>query len=168
MRFFFAFLLLVADASFADGSLSSDIRISSAALGYDLQYRVYIPGGVESAEELPALFITDGPAYIRHGRLPRILDRLISSARIEPVVAVFVDSRDPDDLSVDRRNQQFFCNVDYLRFYTDELIPAIEQAYPVRKRREARAILVGAFLKRRRNAAILTGFKEPLKTWIFS
>jgi len=67
MRFFFTFSLLVAGASFADGSLSSDIRISSAALGYDLQYRVYIPGDVESAEELPALFITDGPAYIRHG-----------------------------------------------------------------------------------------------------
>ena len=30
----------------ADGKLSSDIRISSDSLGYDLQYRVYEPEGI--------------------------------------------------------------------------------------------------------------------------
>jgi len=145
MQYFFALLLLVTGTAFASGSLSPDIRISSDALGYDLQYRVYVPEGVEFTENLPVLFITDGPGYIKQGRVPKVLDRLINSVRIDPIIAVFVDSRDPDDLKVNRRNQEFLCNADYLKFYTDELIPAIEEAYPVRPGREARAILGVSF-----------------------
>lgn len=140
-----ALLLLVTGTAVAGGSLSPDIRISSDALGYDLQYRVYVPDGVESAENMPVLFITDGPGYIKQGRVPKVLDRLIDSAMINPIIAVFVDSRDPDDLKVNRRNQEFFCNVDYLRFYADELIPVIEQAYPIRREREKRTILGVSF-----------------------
>jgi len=145
MKYVCALLLLVTGTAFSSGSLSPDIRISSDALGYELQYRVYVPEGVESAENLPVLFITDGPGYIKQGRVPKVLDRLINSAMIDPIIAVFVDSRDPDDLKVNRRNQEFFCNADYLRFYTDELIPVIEQAYPVRQERESRAILGVSF-----------------------
>ncbi len=145
MKYVFALLLLITGTAVAGGSLSPDIRISSVVLGYDLQYRVYTPEGVEAAEDLPVLFITDGPAYIRRGHVPKVLDRLIDSAMIDPVIAVFVDARDPDDLRVNRRNQEFFCNVDYLTFYAAELIPAIEYAYPVRKAREARTILGVSF-----------------------
>ena len=145
VKYILASLLLFTGTAVAGGSISPDIRISSDALGYDLQYRVYVPEGVESAENLPVLFITDGPSYIRQGRVPKVLDRLINSAMIGPVVAVFVDSRDPDDLNVNRRNQEFFCNVDYLTFYAAELIPAIEHAYPVRRAREARTILGVSF-----------------------
>ena len=145
MKYVLTMLSLAATTALAGGTLSGDIRILSDALGYDLQYRVYAPEGVESAEDVPVLFITDGPGYIRQGRMPRVLDRLIKSARIAPVIVVFVDSRDPDDLKVNRRNREFFCNADYLRFYTDELIPAIEQDFPVGKDRESRAILGVSF-----------------------
>jgi enterochelin esterase-like enzyme len=141
----FTLLLLITTTAFAGGSLSPDIRISSDALGYDLQYRVYVPEGIEFAENLPVLFITDGPGYIQQGKVPKVLDRLINSAKIEPVVAVFVDSRDPDDLKINRRNQEFFCNADYLRFYVNELIPVIENAYPIARDRESRAILGVSF-----------------------
>ena len=110
-------------------------------MGYDLQYRVYVPDAAESVESMPVLFITDGPAYIDQGRVPSMLDQLIGAEKIGPMIAVFVDSRNPDDLGINRRNHEFFCNADYLRFYSDELIPAIEKAYPVERDREARAIL---------------------------
>jgi len=145
MKYICALLLLIAGAAVADGNLSPEIRISSVALGYDLQYRVYTPEGVEAAEDLPVLFVTDGPSYIQRGQVPKVLDRLIGSGMIDPVVAVFVDARDPDDLRVNRRNQEFFCNLDYLTFYAAELIPAIERAYPVGKVREARTILGVSF-----------------------
>ena len=138
-------LLLITGTTVAAGSLSPNIRISSDVLGYDLQYRVYVPEGVEAAEDLPVLFITDGPGYIHRGSVPKVLDGLIDSAMMKPIIAVFVDSRDPDDLEINRRNQEFFCNVDYLGFYTNELIPAIEHAYPVRQGREARTILGASF-----------------------
>ena len=134
-------LLFFAGTAFANGTLTPDTRISSEVLGYDLQYRVYVPEGVESASDLPVLFITDGQAYIQRGEMPRVLDRIIGSGEIEPVVAVFVDARDPDNLRSNRRYSQFLCSSDYLSFYTEELIPLIEQSYPVGRSRDHRAIL---------------------------
>lgn len=138
-------LLLVPYIAFADSTLTSDIRISSEVLGYDLQYRVYLPDGVESLKNLPVLYITDGPGYIKQGRVPRVLNRLIKQGRIEPVIAVFVDATDPDDSKLNRRNQQFACNENYLKFFADELLPTIEEAYPAATDREKRTILGVSF-----------------------
>ncbi len=138
MRYAFVLLLAPLVAS-ADGILTPDIRISSQTLGYDLQYRVYEPESERG--ELPVLYVTDGPGYIRHGRMPRVLDRLIGEGLIEPVVVVFVDARDPDNHRRNRRNSQFLCNRDYLTFYEEELIPAVEAAYPVARTRDGRGIL---------------------------
>jgi len=134
-------LFLSSGSAFADGSLTTDIRISSESLGYDLQYRVYTPEGVDSAEDLAVLFVTDGPGYIRQGHMPMVLDKLIESGEMDPIVAVFVDARDPDNLRKNRRNSQFLCNSDYLNFYEAELIPHIEQNYPVGRSRDHRGIL---------------------------
>lgn len=136
-----AVLLLLSVTVQADGILSANIRISSEILGYDLQYRVYAPEAVADSNDLPVLFVTDGPGYISQGRMPRVLDDLIGDASIEPVVVVFVDARDPDNLSSNRRNVQFLCNQDYFSFYKNELIPHIENDYPVGTTRDHRGIL---------------------------
>jgi len=115
--------LLLAGTVNADGIVTDDIRIASDVLGYDLQYRIYLPEGYDSRENHPVLFLTDGQNYLTRGRMPGILDRLIERGDIVPVIAVFVDPRDPDDLQSNRRTSQFLCNADYLRFYVDELIP---------------------------------------------
>jgi len=111
-------LLLIPYAANADSTLTDNIRISSDPLGYDLQYRVYLPDGYQSLENLPVMYVTDGQGYIRRGRMPVVLDRLIRAERIEPVIAVFVDPRDPDNNDINRRNQQFFCNPGYFSFLT--------------------------------------------------
>jgi enterochelin esterase-like enzyme len=133
--------LLLPGVAIADSTLTPDIRLSSEALGYDLQYRVYLPDGYEAKENLPVLYVTDGQSYISRGRVPRVLDRLIEDERIEPVIAVFVDPRDPDNLKRNRRNQEFMCNADYLSFFSNELIPTIEETYPAAPDRESRTIL---------------------------
>lgn len=134
-------LLLLAGIAFADGTVTDDIRVSSDVLGYDLQYRVYLPEDEDSRAGLPVLYLTDGPGYISQGYLPRVLDKMIAKGEIEPVVAVFVDARDPDNLRNNRRNDQFLCNRSYLEFYTNELIPEIEKNYPVTADREGRTIM---------------------------
>ncbi|MGI9202468.1 MAG: alpha/beta hydrolase [Woeseiaceae bacterium] len=136
-----ALLLFLAGAAFADGTLSEDIRISSNVLGYDLQYRVYLPEGFEVQNKLPVLYVTDGHFYLDDGRMDELLDRLVEDAEIEPLVAIFVDARDPDDLKVNRRNAQFLCNRDYLKFYVDELLPRIETDYPVATSRRGRTVM---------------------------
>ena len=68
-----AFLVLgFCAAANADSTLTSDIRITSEVLGYDLQYRVYLPDGYESLQDLPVLYVTDGPGYIKQGKMPVI------------------------------------------------------------------------------------------------
>ena len=138
-------LLLLPLAAAADGVLGDDERMTSDVLGYDLQYRVYLPEGVAASDKLDVLFVTDGHRYISEGRLPKVMDRLIGKGDIRPVVAVFVDPRDPDDLSVNRRNDQYLCSPDYYEFFRAELIPRIERDYPVGTSRERRGILGVSF-----------------------
>ncbi len=138
-------LLILTVSACANSRLTPDLRLSSEVLGYDLQYRVYLPDDYESKEKLPVLYVTDGPSYIKNGRVPRLLDRLIESEQIEPIIVVFVDPRDPDDLDQNRRSRQFACNADYLKFYSDELILTIEQEYPVATNRDKRSILGVSF-----------------------
>lgn len=136
-----ALILFATGSAYANGTLTQDMRISSEILGYDVQYRVYLPQDYESSDALPVLFLTDGPGYISRGRVPQVLDKLISSSRIKPVVAVFVDPRDPENPKINRRNEQFLCNRDYLDFYVSEFIPAIENDYAVGRHRDKRSVM---------------------------
>ena len=137
--------LLAGVSASAGGVLTDNIRIGSAALGYDLHYRIYLPEDLEPDRDYPVLFLTDGQDYLRHGRVIHTLDRLIQRERIVPLIAVFVDSRDPDHARVNRRNEEFFCNRSYLDFYTQELIPALEREYPLVRNRDGRTILGFSF-----------------------
>lgn len=125
----------------AKGTLSDNQRIESAHLGYALQYRVYTPEGVDSLTNVPTLYMTDGQGYIHNGKMVRELDEQIEKGTIKPIIAVFVDPRDPDNLRDNRRNMQFFCNPHYVRFFINELVPAISDDYPVSLSRNDRVIL---------------------------
>jgi len=144
-RFSFALPLpWIAAASLAAnasaGTLTDDIRIDSKVLGYTLQYRVYVPDAAPE-QPLQTLYVTDGAWYLEQGRMQAVLDEMIAAGRIEPVIAVFVDARDPDQLRTNRRNDQLICKLDYARFFAAELVPAIDAAYPTRRDPASRTIL---------------------------
>ena len=138
--------------AFASG-LSTNKIISSTILGYDLQYRVFVPeitpgntpgNTPEITPEntrLPVLYVTDGQWYIGQGDLPGRMNSMIQNGEISPVIAVFVDNRDPHNLSDNLRNSQFFGNDEYVRFFRDELVPAVEAEYHVGLHREDRVML---------------------------
>lgn len=128
-----------------DGRLTDDIVIESELLGYKLQYRVYLPPGYDAADSLPVIYVTDGQWYIEEGQVPQVIDELVVSGTIDPVIAVFLDNRDPDNLDLNRRNAQFFCNPRYARFFERELIPEIDQAYKTSADRTDRVILGVSF-----------------------
>ncbi len=124
-------LLFTAGTAFSKGTLSPDRRIDSGILGYTIQYRIYLPDGADTAARLPTIYMTDGQWYLEFGEMVEVLDREIEQGTIEPVAAVFVDSRNPDDLSENRRNQQFMCNQKYVEFFVNELIAEVSAAFPV-------------------------------------
>ena len=143
--FLFILASILPSFAHASGMISENIRIKSGVLGYDLQYRVYVPDNITEGDKLPTLYITDGDSYAQKGRMIRALNDGISKGKIKPVIAIFVDARDPDNLKNNRRNEQFFCNKDYVDFFTSELIPKIDQTYPTNPNREDRVILGVSF-----------------------
>ena len=137
----FLFIVLSSTVSYASGTLSENKIVSSEVLGYDLQYRVYTPQGYEHLTNLPVIYLTDGQWYIESGQMHQELDKLIESGKIKPVVAVFVDNRNPHNLGENRRNNQFLGNQYYVDFFTKELVPHIEESYSVSKEQKDRAIM---------------------------
>lgn len=119
--------LIWATPAAAAGTLHGPERIASATLGYDLQYWIYLPEG--AAPPLPELYFTDGQAFLAAGHAVKVLDAEIAAGKVAPLAAVFVDSRDPDRPELDRRNEQFMCNVDYGKFFVGELLPEISQRW---------------------------------------
>ena len=124
----------------AAAPLTDDIRIESRVLGYALQYRVYVPD-VPAGRTLPALYVTDGSLYLEQGRMQELLDEMIAAGRIEPLLVVFVDARDPDHPRTNRRNDQLICKLDYARFFATELVPTIDATYPTRREPGSRTVL---------------------------
>ncbi len=122
------------------GQLSENIRIKSEVLDYSLQYRVYTPANMKENDQLSTIYIVDGQWYLSSGGMKHVLDQEIDSGNIKPVIAIFVDNRNPDNLSENRRNSQFFCNDQYVSFFRQELIPTIDNKYPTSKSREDRVI----------------------------
>ncbi len=125
------------------GHFSNVQIMNSSSLGYNIMYRVYTPRNYEELGPLPVIYFTDGNEYFdnRLGAARNVLDNLIHMNKIEPVIAVFVDSRDPYDLGMNRRVDELGVNPDYLRFFEKELIPEIEQEYKVLTGAENRAIV---------------------------
>jgi enterochelin esterase-like enzyme len=125
------------------GKMENDLLLNSKKLGYQITYSVYLPQGYSPNTKYPVIYVTDGYEYLheRLGNMALILDNLIHLQKIPPVVAIFIDHREPINRSNNRRMQELAMNEAYLQFFTEEFIPLIEKNYAVTKNSDQRAIL---------------------------
>jgi len=125
------------------GNLSDNILITSEKLGYQINYKVYTPYNYARSESLPVIYVTDGHEYADDpkGSMLVILDNLIYSGEIKPVMAVFIDPREPGKESNNRRMQEYICNQKFADFVGDELVPLIDKTYKTHSCPDDRAIL---------------------------
>jgi len=125
------------------GKLESDLLLKSKTLGYQITYSVYLPANVNQLGKLPVVYVTDGYEYIhpKMGNMITVLDNLIASKKIKPIIAVFIDHREPINRSNNKRMEELAMNGRYLQFFTDEFIPKIETSYPAQPDAASRAIL---------------------------
>lgn len=127
------------------GSLGPDVLISSARLGYGVNYRAYTPAGYADTnlQNLPVVYVTDGHEYAADylGSMVVVLDNLIASGAIQPTLAVFIDPRDPSNPSNNRRGTEYTQNAKFLGFVADELVPAVDGAFRTRAAPPGRTIL---------------------------
>lgn len=135
--------LLNENNSVTKGRLIEDLLIESKKIGYQVNYTVYLPPHVENLQEMPTVYFTDGYEYLhpRMGNAFTLLNNLIGLQLIPPVVAVFVDQREPANRGNNRRINELNMNAHFLAFFTDELIPEIENAYHVSRKPADRAII---------------------------
>jgi len=125
------------------GHVDADMLFNSKLLGYQITYSVYLPINYNASESYPVIYVTDGYEYMheRLGNMILILDNLIHAKKIKPVVAVFIDHREPVNRSNNRRMQELAMNETYLNFLTTEFKPIIEKNYAVTKDPAQTAIL---------------------------
>jgi enterochelin esterase family protein len=125
------------------GVIERDILFFSKILGYQVTYSVYLPNNYTHLDKLPVAYFTDGYEYLhpKLGNTATILDNLIADKKIKPIIAVFIDHREPINRSNNKRMQELAMNPKYLDFFTQELIPKIENEYPVISNSSSRAII---------------------------
>ncbi|VAX28764.1 hypothetical protein MNBD_IGNAVI01-3189, partial [hydrothermal vent metagenome] len=138
---------LVSRLEIPKGVLSKNILKYSTSLGYTSQYRVYTPAGYNTLSNLPTIYVTDGQNYLDDslGKMVIVLNNLIADGLIEPVIAIFLDPRDPDNLSIDRRGSEYRNNISFVNYITQELIPDIDANFKTNSSADARGIMGASY-----------------------
>jgi enterochelin esterase-like enzyme len=76
------------------------------------------------------VYVTDGHEYADEnmGKMITVLDNAIAEGLIPPVMAVFIDPRDPYT-GENRRQSEFVMNRRYAAFLAGELVPGIDDMF---------------------------------------
>lgn len=132
--------------------LLADRTFSSAILGRDVAYSVYLPEGYGADEgTLPVVYLLHGGAGGQHtdwalqGDIQRTLDEGIARREIPPVVVVMPDARrDPAQPAAGQQETYYVNDLDGAVRYEDmlvqEMLPGVEAAYGVGGAPERRGI----------------------------
>lgn len=91
---------------------------------------IYLPPDYDGSKRYSVLYTADGSAWINFVKLPATLDRLIADRRIEPILAVMIDS------SEDRRSWYYY-NPQYLS-YLEKVVHYIDSHYSTKATPETR------------------------------
>ncbi len=102
--------------------------------------RIYLPPGYNEVLSYPVVYGQDGEDLFNFGRIATLANKLIIDGEIEPFIIVGVD--------VDKKKRTAEYSPDgslheaYVRFFAEEMLPFVEERYPVRRERSER-LLVG-------------------------
>lgn len=117
------------------------IRFESKILKRTHPVLIYQPF-TKLTKNLPVVYVNDGGEYLSIVKMNNVIDNLISSNRIKPLLGVFIDPRtDPSAPETNMRMKDYSASEDYLRFLTDELVPFIDENYPTSKNPKDRLIM---------------------------
>ncbi|NME84129.1 alpha/beta hydrolase-fold protein [Clostridium sp. SM-530-WT-3G] len=107
-----------------EGTLENHI-IHSNILNEDRKISVYLPENYnKEGDSYGMVMLNDGFEYLNILHITNVLDNLISSGDIPPVIGVFIES-------TKERPEQLKCNDEYLRFICDEVVEYVRENYNV-------------------------------------
>lgn len=126
----------------AKGSLTT-LTHASKTLGYNHKVLVYLPYGYDTGKtQYPVVYFQDGSDYVNFAKAPTILDNMIASNAIPPVVGVFIVP--PTETSRNRATE-YGLNDAYVTFFTTELIPFIDKKYRTIQSDSGRFVIGASF-----------------------
>jgi len=114
--------------------------LTSTHLGASHQIQVYTPPNYEiSSHDFPTVYFQDGSEYIDLGSAVNVIDNLIDSGKIEPLIGVFVRPNN--------RNEEYAGSQrdDYQLFFVEEVVPFVEENYNSIAAPSARAVIGDSF-----------------------
>ncbi len=111
--------------------------IESEALGEARSVRVYLPARFRSSRRYPLLVVHDGHDYLRYSSLKTVLDNLIHSLEVAPMIVALTDAEE--------RLAEYPDHRPHSRFLAKELVPRLERDYPLRSEPAARGLMGASF-----------------------
>ncbi len=130
------------------GELREEI-IYSEILDQERRIHIYIPPFFESTTRYPLLIFNDGSDYIVYGKAINVLNNLLNTGKIKPLIAVFIDPVE--------REKEYSLDEKYTQFIMRELLPYLEEKYPIAEKGEERCI-IGADLAALQSLYIATKY----------
>ena len=113
------------------------IAVESAAYGRPVDVTVYTPARFRTTRSYPLLVVHDGPDYLNFAGMKTVLDNLVHRLEVPALVAAL--------LHPGNRLEEYADHEPHARFIAEELLPQLEDSYPV-ERRAASRCLMGASL----------------------
>jgi len=121
----------------ARAGATEPLRLSSRALERDEEVEVYLPARFRRTRSYPLLVVHDGQDYLRFSALRTVLDNLIHRHEIAPLVVALTQSR--------YRLGEYAADERHARFVAEELVPALEAAYPLAPGPRNRGLMGASF-----------------------
>jgi len=112
-------------------------EVFSHAFGEPRPVSIYLPARFRGTRRYPLLVVHDGLDYLRFASLRTVLDNLIHRLEIPPIIVAMVDSP--------ARTTEYAADERHARFLADELVPHLQERYPLLEDAGDRALLGASF-----------------------
>ena len=124
------------DAEARPGKLR-EVKVPSAAFGKRRHVMLYLPARFRRTRRYSLLVVHDGSDYLRYSDLKVVLDNLIHRLEVAPLVVALTNA--------DERLDEYPDHPPHARFLTEELVPYLEEHYPLHAEPRARGLLGASF-----------------------
>lgn len=114
-----------------------DLSIKSKAFGREQPFQLYLPARYRPRRRYPLLIVHDGRDYLRYSGLETVLDNLIHRLEIAPMIVALTSSPD--------RLREYAADPRHARFLAEELLPFLEEGYPLEPGPANRGIMGASF-----------------------
>jgi enterochelin esterase family protein len=113
------------------------LELHSNALGDWRKLRIYLPANFRDYRRYRLMIVHDGEDYVRYSRLKQVLDNLIGRLEIPPMIVALTNPHD--------RLKEYANDERHSRHIVEEVIPALEQKYPVIREGSGRCLMGASF-----------------------